>query len=133
MEDKEKYDILLLENLSHFKEETANCSNFAEQLSAGIDIFVNDAFSLSHKILASTVGIGRFCYACIAGFHFEEALHQLKEAIETNKKPYIAIVHLSLSLSLLHICIYVCIFTACNCTSHESYGLSLLTPTISCH
>ncbi|PSS04595.1 Phosphoglycerate kinase [Actinidia chinensis var. chinensis] len=92
MEDKEKYDILLLENLSHFKEETANCSNFAEQLSAGIDIFVNDAFSQSHKILASTVGIGRFCYACIAGFHFEEALHQLKEAIETNKKPYIAII-----------------------------------------
>ncbi|KAI8563311.1 hypothetical protein RHMOL_Rhmol03G0102600 [Rhododendron molle] len=91
LEDKGKYDVLLLENLSQ-KEELANCSKFAEQLSLGIDIFVNDAFSQSHKVLASTVGITRFCYACMAGFHFEEALHQLKKAIETNKRPYIAII-----------------------------------------
>ncbi|KAH7854632.1 hypothetical protein Vadar_016160 [Vaccinium darrowii] len=92
LEGKEKYDVLLLENLSQSKEELANCSKFAEQLSAGIDIFVNDAFSQSHKILASTVGIPRFCYACLAGFQFEEALHQLKKAIKINKKPYIAII-----------------------------------------
>lgn len=94
LEDKRKYDVLLLENLSQFKEELANCSKFAEQLSLGIDIFVNDAFSQSHKVLASTVGITCFCYACMAGFHFEEALHQLKKAIETNKRPHIAIVDL---------------------------------------
>lgn len=94
LEGNEKYDVILLQNLSQSKEELANCSKFAEQLSAGIDIFVNDAFSQSHKILASTVGITRFCYACLAGFQFEEALHQLKKAIKINKKPYIAIVSL---------------------------------------
>ncbi|KAL6987373.1 phosphoglycerate kinase [Sarracenia purpurea var. burkii] len=90
--DTDEYDILLHENLSQFKEELANCSKFAEELSAGIDIFVNDAFSQSHRILASTVGITRFCSACVAGFHFEEALHQVKNVMETNKKPYIAII-----------------------------------------
>ncbi|XP_059667606.1 uncharacterized protein LOC132313017 isoform X2 [Cornus florida] len=79
MEDVEKYNILLLENLSQFKEEFANCSKFAEQLSSGVDIFVNDAFSQSHKILASTVGVTRFCCACVAGFHYEEGLYQLKK------------------------------------------------------
>lgn len=92
MEVFKKADIFLLENLSEFKEEVANCSNFSELLSSGVDIFVNDSFSVSHKILASTVGIARFCSTCVAGFHFEESLCQLKKTVKTNKKPYVAIV-----------------------------------------
>lgn len=99
-EDLVKADIHLLENLSENKQEVANCSNFAEFLSSGVDIFVNDSFSQSHKILASTVGICRFCYACMAGFQFEESLHQLKKTAQTNKKPYVAIVCLSSHFSL---------------------------------
>lgn len=87
-----KTDILLLENLSEFKEEVANCSKFAQLLSSGVDIFVNDSFSLSHKILASTVGVARFCYACVAGFHFEESLSQLRKMAKLDEKPYAAIV-----------------------------------------
>ncbi|XP_052176813.1 uncharacterized protein LOC127791083 isoform X12 [Diospyros lotus] len=92
VENEEKSDILLLENLSQFREELANCSKFAELLSAGIDIFVNDAFSQSHRILVSSVGITSFCHACVAGFHFEGALHQLKQLVVSNKKPYLAII-----------------------------------------
>ncbi|KAA8516568.1 hypothetical protein F0562_016926 [Nyssa sinensis] len=92
MEDTEKSNVLLLENLSQFKEELANCSKFAEKLSSGVDIFVNDAFSQSHKIFASTVGVARFCSACVAGFHFEKGLYQLKKVVRTNKRPYIAII-----------------------------------------
>lgn len=92
MEDMQKADILLLENLSEYKEEVANCSKFAELLSSGVDIFVNDSFAQSHKILASTVGVARFCYASMAGFSFDESLHQLKKTAKTNKKPYIAII-----------------------------------------
>lgn len=88
----EKADILLLENLSEFKEEVANCSKFSKLLSLGVDIFVNDSFSQSHKILASTVGITRFCSTCIAGFNFQESLCQLKKAAETKRQPYVAIV-----------------------------------------
>ncbi|KAJ8537769.1 hypothetical protein K7X08_014309 [Anisodus acutangulus] len=92
MEDRHKSDILLLENLSQFKQEQANCSEFARRLSSGVDIFVNDAFYQSHKILASNVGITSFCYASIAGFHFDEGMSQLKKIIEMNKRPYYAII-----------------------------------------
>ncbi|KAK9920965.1 hypothetical protein M0R45_029499 [Rubus argutus] len=88
----EKADILLLENLSEFRGEVANCVKFARVLSSGVDIFVNDYFSRSHKILASTCGVARFCYACLAGFHFEESLYQLRRLAETNTKPYVAII-----------------------------------------
>ncbi|KAK4348494.1 hypothetical protein RND71_031249 [Anisodus tanguticus] len=92
MEDRHKSDILLLENLSQFKQEQANCLEFARRLSSGVDIFVNDAFFQSHKILASNVGITSFCYASIAGFHFDEGMSQLKKIIEMNKRPYYAII-----------------------------------------
>ncbi|KAK3022063.1 hypothetical protein RJ639_047331 [Escallonia herrerae] len=92
VEEIDKSNILLLENLSQFKEERANCSKFAEHLSAGVDIFVNDVFSQCHKILASNVGVTCFCCACVAGFHFEEDLYQLKKAFRTDKKPYVAII-----------------------------------------
>lgn len=91
MEHK-KESVLLLDNLSLFKEERANCSRFSKYLSLGVDIFVNDAFSLCHRILASTVGVANFCCSRVAGFHFEEDLCKLKEAFSCTKKPYVAIV-----------------------------------------
>ncbi|KAK8533573.1 hypothetical protein V6N13_064211 [Hibiscus sabdariffa] len=91
-EDLQKADILLLDNLSEYKEEVANCSKFAELLSSEVDILVNDSFCQSHKILASTVGIARFCYASMAGFSLEENLRQLKKIAKTKRKPYIAII-----------------------------------------
>lgn len=92
MEAWEKSSVLLLDNLFHFKGESSNCKKFSKQLSSGIDIFVNDAFSQSHKILASTVGVAGFCYACIAGFYFEQGLCQLMKISTTSKRPYVAIV-----------------------------------------
>lgn len=41
--------VLLLENLRFHKEEEENDSHFAEQLASGIDIYVNEAFSASHR------------------------------------------------------------------------------------
>ncbi|KAH6761448.1 hypothetical protein C2S52_000219 [Perilla frutescens var. hirtella] len=92
VDDSKKPGIVLIENLFYFKGERANCSNFAKELASGVDILVNDAFSESHKILASTVGAARFCYACIAGFYFEEGLYKLKEIIKTTERPYMAII-----------------------------------------
>lgn len=91
--NSEKVDLLLLDNMTRFKEELANCSEFALELTSGANIFVNDAFSVSHKILASTVGVTRSCYASVAGFHFEEQSSLLLEIVENKNHPYIAIVH----------------------------------------
>uniref|UniRef100_A0A0E0ISJ9 Phosphoglycerate kinase n=1 Tax=Oryza nivara TaxID=4536 RepID=A0A0E0ISJ9_ORYNI len=62
------------------------------KLASGAAIFVNDSFSLSHKMLASTVGITRFCHASLAGFHFEEELMQLRKITDTTRRPFIAII-----------------------------------------
>lgn len=91
MEEVEKSDVLLFENLSKFKEERANSSMFAEKLSSGVDIFVNDTFSQSHKVLASTNGVSRYWYASIAGFCFEKQLEELVE-VTRPKQPYFAII-----------------------------------------
>lgn len=90
--NSEKVDLLLLDNMTRFKEELANCSEFALELTSGANIFVNDAFSVSHKILASTVGVTRSCYASVAGFHFEEQSSLLLEIVENKNHPYIAII-----------------------------------------
>lgn len=92
MKNLQKADVFLVENLSKFREELANSSVFARKLSSGVDIFVNDVFSQSHKILASTVGVPRYCYASLAGFAFEEELSQIMEIARTTKQPYIAII-----------------------------------------
>nr|GMD47803.1 Phosphoglycerate kinase [Ipomoea batatas] len=92
IEKRTELDILLLENISQLKDDVSNCQKFAQQLSFGVDIFVNDSFSEAHKILASTVGIACFCSACIAGFHFQLGLSQLEKIIRTDKKPYVAII-----------------------------------------
>ncbi|CAL4933875.1 unnamed protein product [Urochloa decumbens] len=84
--------IILFENLLNFRGEVANCNDFSQKLASGATIFVNDSFSLSHKILASTVGITRFCYASLAGFHFDEELTRLIKITDTTRHPYIAIV-----------------------------------------
>eukprot|EP01018_Ginkgo_biloba_P032431 Gb_38763 [translate_table: standard] len=85
-------EILLLGNLTQYKEEAANCVDFARSLSARIDILVNDAFSESHKVLASTVGVARFTYARIAGFDLAEKLSLFTETLEKPKRPFIAII-----------------------------------------
>ncbi|XP_077222129.1 phosphoglycerate kinase 1, chloroplastic-like [Tasmannia lanceolata] len=88
----EKADVLLLDNLSQFREEAANCTKFSKKLLLGVDIFVNDTFSRSHKMLASAVGVARSCYASVAGFCFEAELSQLMEVTKTARQPYISII-----------------------------------------
>ncbi|KAL8139098.1 hypothetical protein V2J09_005099 [Rumex salicifolius] len=88
----ERGKLILLDNLSGTKEELANDVEFAKRLSAGIDIFVNDSFSLAHKALASTVGITRYCCASLAGFYFVEGINQLRNIVESTKHPYFAII-----------------------------------------
>ncbi|KAM3408251.1 hypothetical protein ACQJBY_001433 [Aegilops geniculata] len=91
-EERVQNDIILFENLLNFRGENANCNDFSQKLASGAAIFVNDSFSLSHKIRASTVGITRFCYTSLAGFHFEEELMQLLKINDTTRRPYIAII-----------------------------------------
>jgi 3-phosphoglycerate kinase len=56
IDDMNMGDVLLLENLRFRREEEQNNSEFCKQLASLADIYVNDAFSSSHRKHASTYG-----------------------------------------------------------------------------
>ena len=56
---KEK-EVLLLENLRFHSEETKNDPEFAKQLAAFGDVYVNDAFGSAHRAHASTEGVTKY-------------------------------------------------------------------------
>ncbi|WP_341808476.1 phosphoglycerate kinase [Wolbachia endosymbiont (group E) of Neria commutata] len=84
-------DIILLENLRFHKEEEKNDSNFAKQLASIADIYVNDAFSCSHRAHASISRITEFLPS-YAGFCLQNELEYLEKAVSFKAKPITAIV-----------------------------------------
>ncbi|NSX83460.1 phosphoglycerate kinase [Wolbachia endosymbiont of Atemnus politus] len=84
-------DIILLENLRFYKEEEQNDLNFAKQLASLADVYVNDAFSCSHRAHASISRITEFLPS-YAGFCLQDELRYLEKAISFNAKPITAIV-----------------------------------------
>ena len=70
---------VMLENIRLRKEEQENDDNFAKSLSELGDIYVNDAFSASHRKHASIVGIPKYLPS-YAGFLFEEEIKGLQMA-----------------------------------------------------
>ncbi len=84
-------EILLLENVRFHAGEEKNDATFAKKLAAHGDIYVNDAFSCSHRAHASVVGITRQL-PCAAGRLMEEELRNLETLFENPKRPLTAII-----------------------------------------
>ena len=72
-------DAVILENIRLYKEEEKNNDNFAKKFSEMADIYVNDAFSVSHRKHASIVGIPKYLPSYV-GFLFEEEVRGLQMA-----------------------------------------------------
>ncbi len=83
--------VVLLENLRFKNEETNNDIEFAKALAALADIYVNDAFSITHRNHASVTGITEFVPQLAAGFLLKEELKKLGSLITQPQKPYVAI------------------------------------------
>ncbi len=83
-------EILLLENLRFHPEEEENDISFARALASLGEVFVNDAFGVSHRKHASVVGIAQFLPA-VAGFLVEKELQVLSELLYNLRRPYFAI------------------------------------------
>jgi len=83
--------ILLLENLRFYTEETSNDRDFARELAKEIDYYVNDAFGACHRAHASVVAITEFIEKSAAGFLVEKEVHALNKIIHNPEKPFIAI------------------------------------------
>lgn len=83
--------ILLLENIRFVNGEEKNDPHFVEEMSHWADVYVNDAFSASHRAHASTEGIAHFLPA-YAGRLMEEELKALQVSLESAEHPLMAIV-----------------------------------------
>lgn len=84
--------VALLENLRFHAEEEANDPEFAKQLAANADLYVNDAFGTAHRAHASTEGVTHYLSPSVAGYLIEKELNYLQAAIENPQRPLAAII-----------------------------------------
>ncbi len=70
--------VLLLENVRFHPEEEKNEPEFAKQLAANADVYVNDAFGTAHRAHASTEGVTHHLRPSVAGYLIEKELQYLK-------------------------------------------------------
>ncbi len=84
-------EILLLENLRFHREEKKNYGNFAKEISKLADVYVNDAFGVSHRSQASIVGVPEYLPSA-AGLLFEKEVKILSRVLEDPWRPLVAII-----------------------------------------
>jgi len=84
-------EIVLLENLRFHAQEEAGDAHFARELASLGDVFINDAFSASHRAHASITGLSSFLPVA-AGRLMEEELASIYSIYSDAKKPITAIV-----------------------------------------
>lgn len=85
-------DITLLENLRFHKEEEANDPEFSKKLASLADIYVNDAFSTSHRKHSSTYGAAWLFDTRLAGFNLSKEVEYLSMISEKPIKPFTLVV-----------------------------------------
>ena len=84
-------DILILENLRYYPEETENDPQFAARLAQLGDVYVNDAFGTAHRAHASTEGVTHHIPQCAAGYLLMKELEYLGGVLADPARPFVAI------------------------------------------
>lgn len=85
-----KSKIEFFENIRKYEEEENNDKNFAKKLAQMADIYVNEAFSVSHRKHTSLVSIPKFLPS-YAGLQLENEVENLKKALQNTPKPLLVI------------------------------------------
>lgn len=85
-------EVLLLENLRFYKEETENEPGFAEKLARLADVYLNDAFAASHRAHASVAAVPMLVAEKGAGFLLETEMDFFRKAMAEPVRPLMAIV-----------------------------------------
>ena len=84
-------DVLMLENLRFYGGEEKNDLDFAKSLVNGCDVYVNDAFAVSHRAHASVEGITNFFPVVAAGFLMKNEMNYFDKAMQNPIRPLVAI------------------------------------------
>ena len=85
-------EILLLENIRFFKEENENDDNFAKILASLGDIYINDAFSCSHRKQASIHKITKYVKDCYGGPLLKKEILAINSILQDKKEPVTCII-----------------------------------------
>ena len=83
-------DILVIGNLRWHSEEEQNLEAFGRELASFADVYVNDAFAVSHRAHASVEAITHYIPSC-AGFLLESEITTLKLLLENPERPYVLV------------------------------------------
>ena len=85
-------EIILLENIRFFKEESENDDEFAKKLASLGDIYINDAFSCSHRAQASIHKITKYIKNSYAGPLLKKEVSAISSIIQNKKEPVTCII-----------------------------------------
>lgn len=86
-------EVLLLENVRFYKQETTGTESFAEALSRHGDVYVNDAFGTAHRAHASTTIVANyFPHDKMFGYLIEGEIKAVDKVLNSSEKPLTAIV-----------------------------------------
>ena len=84
-------EVLLLENLRFYNEETSGDAAFAKKLANLGDVYINDAFGTAHRAHASTAIIASFFKDKMFGYVIENELEAAQKVVENSERPFTAI------------------------------------------
>jgi len=85
-------DVILLENLRFHPGEDKNDDTFARELAKLCDVYINDAFAVSHRAAASNTAITGFVPVCAAGFLLKNEIEYFNKAMGNPVRPLVAII-----------------------------------------
>lgn len=86
-------DVILLENLRFYKQETSGDETFTQQLAKHGNVYVNDAFGTAHRAHASTTILAKFFPEDkMFGYLIAKEIESVDKVLNSNQKPLTAIV-----------------------------------------
>ena len=91
MENLQKGEILLLENVRFHEGEEKNDLDFSRKLAENFDIFINDAFSVCHRDQASVTGVAKILPS-FSGFWLQKEISEMEKIKNNFEHPAVAII-----------------------------------------
>ncbi|OPY05353.1 MAG: Phosphoglycerate kinase [Syntrophorhabdus sp. PtaB.Bin184] len=85
-------DVILLENLRFHIGDEKNDPAFAAELAKLCDVYIDDAFAVSHRKAASNSAITQAVKACAAGFLLKDEIDYFNKAMKDPARPLVAII-----------------------------------------
>lgn len=85
-------EVVLLENLRFHKEETMNDPAFSAKLAKLADVYINDAFAVSHRVHSSVVGVAELVEEKGAGFLLQTEMDYFYKSMAEPIRPLVAVV-----------------------------------------